>query len=67
MEKTMRRRMPAAALALLLVAGTAGAANSYLGKEAPEFEASEWIGRPEKTSVADHRGEVLLLEFFATW
>ncbi len=45
----------------------AGRGKSFLGQEAPEIQASEWINLPARTSVADYRGEVLLLEFFATW
>ena len=63
----MIRRASISALTLAVLAGTALAANSYLGQEAPEFETNEWINRPERTTVAAHRGEVLLLEFFATW
>ena len=63
----MMRRASLAALTLTLLAGSTLAANSYLGQEAPEFETSDWINRPERTTVADHRGQVLLLEFFATW
>ena len=63
----MMRRASLAALTLTLVAGSALAANSYLGQKAPEFETNDWINRPERTTVAAHRGDVLLLEFFATW
>lgn len=63
----MMRRASIAALTLAVVAGSALAANSYLGQEAPEFTTDEWVNRPERITVAAHRGEVLLLEFFATW
>jgi hypothetical protein len=56
-------------LVLLLAGGTtqAGKGNSFMGQQAPEIQAKDWLNRPEKTDVAAHRGEVLLLEFFATW
>jgi thiol-disulfide isomerase/thioredoxin len=39
---------------------------SLLGKEAPEIFVKEWItGGP--ASLADFRGRVILLEFWATW
>ncbi len=39
---------------------------SLLGNEAPEISVKEWlVGRP--TSLADLRGRVVLLEFWATW
>ncbi len=59
-----------AAPVLLAVAAAplaAGTGKSFLGQEAPEFQASDWIHRPARTSVAEYRGEVLLLEFSATW
>ena len=60
-------RASIATLLLATVAGSSLAANSYLGQEAPEFTTDEWVNRPERTTVAAHRGEVLLLEFFASW
>ncbi len=64
----MKRRASLLALLLLLATGPALAQDAgFIGKEAPEITANDWINRPEKTSIADHRGEVLLLEFFATW
>jgi hypothetical protein len=56
-------------VAVLLLAGAAhaGKGNSFLGQPAPEIQAKDWLNRPELTDVASHRGEVLLLEFFATW
>lgn len=39
---------------------------SLLGEEAPEISVKEWIkGGP--ASIADFRGRVVLLEFWATW
>ena len=64
----MTRRVGLVALLLLLATAPVLAQEGGLvGKEALEIQANDWINRPEKTSVADHRGEVLLMEFFATW
>lgn len=35
------------------------------GKEAPEIAIKEWIG--DSTSVADARGKVVIVDFWATW
>jgi thiol-disulfide isomerase/thioredoxin len=39
---------------------------SLLGEEAPEISVKEWI-RGGPASIADFRGRVVLLEFWATW
>lgn len=50
----------------------AGTARSHLeslrlmGKEAPALEIEEWLG-DDKGQVADHRGKVVMLVFWATW
>ena len=35
-------------------------------KLAPEIEISEWINGDGRTSLADYRGEVVLLEFWSS-
>ena len=39
---------------------------SLIGNPAPEIEIAEWING-EPTSLAELRGQVILLEFWATW
>jgi hypothetical protein len=36
------------------------------GRLAPEIFVSHWIGGDGRTSIADFRGEVVLLEFWGT-
>jgi len=38
-----------------------------IGGSAPEVEASEWINTDEGLSLAGLQGEVVLVEFWATW
>lgn len=54
---------------ILLLAAPAALAQQgkMVGKVAPEIRVSNWINRPERTTVAESRGHPLLLEFFATW
>jgi cytochrome oxidase Cu insertion factor (SCO1/SenC/PrrC family) len=69
------RRLAAAAAALALLAGAAGAAAAdftALGfqpyeppKPAPDFTLPDLHDRMR--SLADHRGKVVLLFFWATW
>ena len=64
----MRKTSLLTAAFLLLAANLASADFVTLeGKDAPEIEVSNWLNRPERTTVASHRGEVLLIEFWATW
>jgi hypothetical protein len=44
----------------------AGEAN-LVGQDAPEIQTSDWLGSDGRTRIADYRGEVVLLEAFATW
>jgi hypothetical protein len=59
--------------ALLLVGATAGVATALeeptelVGKDAPEISTKEWINSDGRTTIADFKGEVILLEQFATW
>lgn len=41
-------------------------ANAAVGELAPEIEVREWINGDGRTSLADFRGEVVLLEFWGT-
>jgi hypothetical protein len=52
-----------------LAAGPGGGktpAPGAVGSVAPEVDAREWIGSDGRTSLADFRGEVVLLEFWGT-
>jgi hypothetical protein len=60
--------------ALALAAGSAAVQaspleepTSLVGKEAPEIQTKEWINGDGRTSIADFRGEVVLIEAWATW
>ena len=37
------------------------------GSIAPEIEARDWFHDPPGTSLADLRGSVVYIEFWATW
>ncbi|MDX6693777.1 MAG: hypothetical protein QOF02_1380 [Blastocatellia bacterium] len=39
---------------------------NLVGQRAPEIDIAQWIGG-ERTSLAELRGQVVLLEFWATW
>ena len=56
----------ALALCALVAAGPAQAARPpKVGEAAPDFQATLFDGR--KVSLADYRGQVLILNFWATW
>lgn len=59
------RRIVSAAL-LVIVAAVARGDTSLAGKPAPEIQAKDWIHGDGRTSLADFRGEVVLLEFWKT-
>ncbi|HBF22584.1 MAG TPA: hypothetical protein DDW23_02095 [Planctomycetes bacterium] len=59
----MRTVLP---LAFLLSLGVASPAQ-VAGQKAPEISASSWLNSPPGTSLADLRGRVVYLEFWATW
>ncbi len=71
LQPTARRARPAgwgAALALALAAvfaTPAAARTPKVGDPAPDFHATLYGGR--KVTLADFRGEVLILNFWATW
>jgi thiol-disulfide isomerase/thioredoxin len=46
-------------------AGTGGPAEEMIGKEAPAFETT-WLGG-EAFSLTEHRGKVVVLDFWASW
>lgn len=57
-------------LTLLLSLGlSAGAAQAQgaVGSLAPEIEARNWYNSPPATSLAELRGKVVLIEFWAPW
>jgi thiol-disulfide isomerase/thioredoxin len=56
-------------LALALVTTLSGAAQeaSLVGQAAPELTTKEFLGSDGRTRVADYKGQVLLVEKFATW
>lgn len=55
-------------LGLVTLTGQALAGGkSFMGQDAPAIGAREFLNRPERTEVGEYKGEVLLLEFFATW
>lgn len=54
---------------LIIVACIAGTvvADVSLGDPAPEVNAVEWINTPREVSLADLRGKIVVVEFWATW
>jgi thiol-disulfide isomerase/thioredoxin len=73
----MRRSLAAAAAAAFLLAAASPAAwpqektsdvptAAAVGRPAPEIQVTDWIGGDGRTALADFRGEVVLLEFWAT-
>jgi len=58
-------------VAPVLVLASAGSAlaqdKNLVGQEAPEIQTKEWIGSVGRNQIADYKGEVVLLEAFATW
>ncbi len=65
----MRSLMIASGMAVLVGAGAmalAGTGNSFIGKKAPEIRPTDWIGGDGRTSLADFKGEVVMLEFWST-
>lgn len=57
------------AAGLLLLAGAAVAqdqSKSLVGKDAPELQTKEWINSDGRTTLADMRGEVVLIESWKT-
>jgi thiol-disulfide isomerase/thioredoxin len=63
MARAARRIVPAALLAVAAAAIALGD-TSLAGKPAPEIQATDWVHGDGRTSLADFRGEVVLLEFW---
>jgi thiol-disulfide isomerase/thioredoxin len=62
MDSAARR---ATSVALIVIAAAfARGDTSLAGKPAPEIQATDWIHGDGRTSLADFRGEVVLLEFW---
>ena len=67
MEREFKRGtlLAAAAAALLAQGGPAFAKDPVVDQPAPEFKATSFDG--QKLSLADYKGQVLILNFWATW
>ncbi len=54
---------------ILCVAAFTGsaAAQAGAGALAPEIDAKDWFNSPPGTTLADLRGKVVFVEFWATW
>ena len=64
MDSSRRTIIVAGALALALLTGM-GSRPPVIGVPAPSFETTDLDGRP--VTLADYRGRVVLLNFWATW
>jgi thiol-disulfide isomerase/thioredoxin len=53
-------------LGLLVAAPASAGEGSLVGSPAPEIKTSEWFHGDGRTTLADFRGQVVLLEFWAT-
>ena len=66
----MRRTLILPGLLGLLAAGVAIAGDEpktgLVGQEAPELGTKEWINSDGRTSIADFKGEVVLIEQWKT-
>ena len=40
---------------------------SLVGQDAPEISTKEWINSDGRSAIADFKGEVVLIEEWATW
>lgn len=65
------KRVSAVAGALFLLGGTAalaldGGVGPNVGKDAPELQTKEWINSDGRTTLADMKGEVILVEGWKT-
>jgi thiol-disulfide isomerase/thioredoxin len=61
--------MKRALLSLLLLTSIVATADAQLpaGSKAPTLSAKEWFNLPAGFDVADLRGRVVFVEFWATW
>ncbi len=64
-DRVRRSRIPCMIAALLLVLAP-GAGAFQVGDEAPKLEGPI-LGKPGKLSLAEHRGKVVYLDFWASW
>jgi hypothetical protein len=58
------------AAATLLLAGAVPALaqdKNLVGEDAPELQTREWINSDGRTQISDFKGEVVLIEAWATW
>ena len=67
----MRRANLAAGLLSLFAGTTAvlaldGGVGPNVGKDAPELQTKEWINSDGRTTLADYKGEVVLIEGWKT-
>jgi thiol-disulfide isomerase/thioredoxin len=60
------RTLTAAALVVVAAAALAAADGSLVGKPAPEIQVREWVHGDGRSTLADFRGDVVLLEFWKT-
>lgn len=60
-------RMLFLSLVLALCGAQSAAAQLPVGAVAPEIEGKDWFNDPAGTSLAELRGRVVFLEFWATW
>jgi len=60
---------PLSLIALSLMAAPLVGCSQMRGRVAPEIHAGDWINTAsvEGFKLADHPGETVLLEFWATW
>ena len=55
------------ATGLLMLAGVAAAQDTNLvGKDAPDIQTKEWINSDGRTTLADMKGEVVIVEGWKT-
>lgn len=55
-----------ATVLLLVGLAPAAAAQVWIGADAPEVEAKQWFNT-EPVSISELKGQVIMLEFWATW
>ena len=51
----------------LVSAAAAQEGAALVGKDAPDIQTKEWINSDGRTAIADFKGEVVLIESWATW
>lgn len=70
MVTTSIRIFAVAAVVALLALGLraqAGGEKNFVGKEPPEIKAEGWINSEKPVSLANLKGKVVVVEFWATW